>query len=41
MNRAQRVGGEMPDDISKKIESQEINSSNYKAAIAKLERIAG
>tara|TARA_R110000824_G_scaffold65022_1_gene169711 strand:- start:17305 stop:17928 length:624 start_codon:yes stop_codon:yes gene_type:complete len=41
MNRAQRVGGEMPDEIAKKLESREINSSNYKAAIAKLERIAG
>lgn len=40
MNKAQRVDEETSLTIAKKVESQEINSSNYKAAISKLERLA-
>ena len=41
MEKANKLDTDTAYSIAKKIESQEINSSNYKAAIAKLERIAG
>jgi len=40
MEKASKIDKDTEFTIAKKIESQEINSSNYKAAIAKLERLA-
>jgi hypothetical protein len=40
MEKASKIDKDTEFTIAKKIESQEINTSNYKAAIAKLERLA-
>ena len=39
MEKANKLDTDTADSIAKKIENQEINSSNYKAALAKLERL--
>jgi len=41
MEKANKLDTDTAYTISKKIESQEINTSNYKAALAKLERLSG
>ena len=40
MEKANKLDTDTAYSIAKKIENQEINSSNYKAALAKLERLS-